>query len=83
MSCDNDEYIKNRDNVPGLRRSTGIGTWFWGTYASKVKPPGYHTCLNCDHGKHKGSFCELYCASVSQIEVCDFWIGKKKGFQDE
>lgn len=79
MSCDKDDVlVKNRDNIPGLRRSSGFATWFFGTYASKMKLKSFHACINCEHGKHVGSFCELYCASVSQIEVCDFWLRKKE-----
>jgi glutaredoxin len=70
------EDIKKRDTVPELRRATGLGTWFFGTYASKVQPSGYQTCLNCKHGQYKGSFCKKYQALVSQIEVCNDWEGK-------
>jgi hypothetical protein len=75
---ENIEFIRNRENIEGLRRSSGIATWFFGTYASKMNLKSFHACINCTFSNYKGSFCEKYCAIITQIEVCDKWIRKEK-----
>ena len=75
----NETQFKNREKLKNLRRATGLGTWFFGTFASQVKPIGFKACINCKHSKYTGSLCikfPKFHALVSQIEVCDYWQGE-------